>query len=123
MWKHLCDMGMDLVFYFLNGNTGTMRNIIDRHSMFLLANIRKFVCDKKIIGAPYKYDTYDLHNLTCSQTFLLLSLTDNLLHAVEQKITNETSGPEIWMYIVDKTQSDSACNVTNALGTSFVVYV
>ena len=108
VWKHLRDTGMDLVFYFLDGNTGTMQNIVNWHLMFLLANIREIVCDKKVIGAPYKYDTYDLRNLTCSQTFLLSSLTDNLLHAVEQKITNETSGPEIWMYIVDKTQLDSA---------------
>ena len=108
VWKHLCNMGMDLVFYFLDGNTGTMENIVNWHSIFLLANIRKIVCDKKVIGSPYKYNMYNLHNLTCSQTFLLLSLTDNLLHAIEQKITNKTSGPEIWMYIVDKTQSDSA---------------
>ena len=109
VWKHLRDTGMDLVFYFLNGNNGTMQNIVNRHSIFLLADIRKIVCEKKVIGAPYKYDTYDLRNLTCSQTFLLSSLTDDLLHAVEQKITNKTSRPEIWMYIVDETQLDSAC--------------
>ena len=109
VWKHLRDTGMDSVFYFLDGNTGTMQNIVNRHSIFLLANIREFVRDKKVIGAPYKYDTYNLRNLTCSQTFLLSLLTDNLLHAVEQKITNKTSGPEIWMYIVDKTQSIGFC--------------
>ena len=109
IWKHLRNMGMDLVFYFLDGNTGTMQNIVNWHLIFLLADIRKIVCEKKVIGAPYKYNTYDLRNLTSSQTFLLSLLTDNLLHAVEQKITDKTSRPEIWMYIVDKTQSDSAC--------------
>ena len=47
VWKHLRDMGMDSVFYFLDGNTGTMQNIVNRHSIFLLANIREFVRAKK----------------------------------------------------------------------------
>ena len=72
VWKHLRDVGMDSVFYFLDGNTGTMQNIVNWHSMFLLADIRKCcLWQKKSLGAPYKYNMYDLRSLTCSQTFLL----------------------------------------------------
>ena len=110
VWKHLKECGLDLVFYFWTTDTSTgtvcMEEIITKHLRFLLCNIRTAVTNKKVTGTPVLYNLYDLRNLLSARTFLLHLLSPNLQHNVEQKITDNTSGPEIWMAIVEETQSD-----------------
>ena len=113
VWTHLRACGMDLVFYFLlvddESSTGKMVDIIFKHSRFFLSSIQDTVTSKKVSGTHILYDKYVLRNLASARTFLFQSLTNELQNILEQKMTNKTTGPELWMMIIDEIQSNSVC--------------
>jgi len=84
-----------------------MLEIVSMHSRFLLSQIGDTVKEKKDPTVTQAYDPYDLKNLGASAQFLLDSLSDDLRHAIERKVEESCSGPEIWMAIVDEVQSDT----------------
>ena len=111
VWTHLKECGLDSIFYFpllgTTSSTGTMVDIISKHSRFLFSDIRDTITLKKVTGTQNSYDSYNLRNLASARTFLFQSLTSELQTVLEQKTTDDTTGPELWMLIIEETQSDS----------------
>jgi len=107
VWKHLTDTGMDSVFYILDSVSGEMLDVISKHSRFYPSMVTDFVTAKRTSKGKGFYDLYDHKNLVSSRKFLLDSLTPDLRHTVERKIEESSSGPEVWMHLVEEIQSDS----------------
>ena len=100
VWKHLVDTGMDSVFYFVDPVDKLEKSIIQHHARFTLKDIKDAV-------VKFSGDQYDRQNLEWSERFLTGSIATSLQKSISKYSTIDMTGPELWMLIVQETQSNS----------------
>lgn len=126
--RHLQLHGMDSVFY-VKYSDGTLYNIIKNHTLFNTTKVLAHLSD-----FDSKFDSYDLDNLQDSKEFLLNSIDDDLVLQLAPFIDENTTGPEVFMRIINEVQSSSVerlvkvsqdvrlCKVKNFKGENIRLY-
>ena len=104
--QHMRETGMDSEFYFIDPSDSVIKNIFDNHARFTIESVDKQLQDG-LGQTPSRYDSYSLKNLQNSAKWLMNSLDSDLRGTIRNEVTDDVTGPHLWMVIVSHVETDS----------------
>jgi len=103
LWDHFRDTGMDTIAYLPDpADNSTMINIVKWHARFTTKTAQA-----SITNQLQQYDSYDRLNDTAATTYLLTSISTNILARVKDRMEEDDPFPLVWLHFMKTIQSTS----------------